>query len=132
MTKKLYAALTAALLGLAMSCGQAGEDIASMIQEINNGETQVNSVFVQFNAGGATPLTQKFDFFRTAGEPVIKFTDETISSKEEWLALKGKDDYDFVKDLEKLGPNWRGGGGMKLQIIHRIQQTQKEITFYPS
>ncbi|MDR1362483.1 MAG: hypothetical protein LBJ35_00320 [Spirochaetaceae bacterium] len=113
MTKKLYAAVTAALLGLAMSCGEAGEDIAGLIQGINNGETQATSVFVQFNGGAGKPAAQKFDFFRTAGEPVITFTNPEISSKEDWLALKEKTGYDFVNDPEGLGPNW-GGGGMKL------------------
>ncbi|MDR1363117.1 MAG: hypothetical protein LBJ35_03595 [Spirochaetaceae bacterium] len=121
MTKKLYAALTAALLGLAMSCGEAGEDIAGFIQGIN--ETQANSVFVQFNAGGSDYPAQKFDFFRTTGEPVITFADENINSKEEWLAaFTTTGEYDFVKDSGKYMSK-RGGGGMKPQQYLQNNQT---------
>jgi hypothetical protein len=111
MTKKLYSAAVAALIGLAMSCGQAGEDVLSLIADTNS--EKIAGAFVQFNANG-TPSAQKIDLIRDIS-PIINFTDGA-ASKEEWLAAKGlPENYDFILDPNGFGPNWKadetGGGG---------------------
>jgi hypothetical protein len=115
MTKKLYSAAVAALIGLAMSCGQAGEDVLSLITDTNSNSEKIAGAFVQFNANG-TPSAQKIDLIRDVS-PIINFTDGTVA-KEEWLANNSlPENYDFIADPNGLGPNWKaeetalGGGG---------------------
>ncbi|MDR1363242.1 MAG: hypothetical protein LBJ35_04260 [Spirochaetaceae bacterium] len=114
MNKKFYAVLTAALIGLAMSCGSAGEDAINAI--IGGGEMETAGVFARFNAGGADPATQQVNLLRsTAPAPVITFHDENINSEEDWLLSKDLASYDFIADPGGYGPNKKtsdaGGGG---------------------
>jgi hypothetical protein len=120
MNMRLYCAATAALLGLAMSCGQAGEDVLAMVQKVTNQPAAVPGAFALFNGNGGKPDSQKINLF-VSGEliPVIEFTQAGMT-KEQWLADKGYTEtgYDFIADPDKLGPNrpqtFQGGGG----VIH--------------
>ncbi|MDR1363193.1 MAG: hypothetical protein LBJ35_03995 [Spirochaetaceae bacterium] len=116
MNTKLYCAVTAALLGLAMSCGQGGEDALSLVTTSNQ-PAVVPGAFALFNGNGGSPASQKINLLKS-GEitPVIEFANNL--TKEEWIASKGEAylGYDFIADKEKLGPNWEsaGGGGATL------------------
>jgi hypothetical protein len=117
MTKKLYAAAAAALIGLAMSCGQAGENVLSLVNDTNNDPVPIAGAFAQFNAAGSDKVMQQIGLLMTV-TPIVKFTDASMT-KEDWLAAKNlPENYDFIADPEKFGPNWEaqapdtlGGGG---------------------
>jgi hypothetical protein len=121
MTKRIYGAALAALLGLAFaSCGEAGDNALGFVQGKDGTPEEAKGVYALFLTGGES---QKVNMLYSKGlVPAIEFAGGL--SKEEWLAQHDFDDYNFIDDPKKLGPKYTGGGGGSRQIIwHKTART---------
>ncbi|MDR0409002.1 MAG: hypothetical protein LBH18_01190 [Spirochaetaceae bacterium] len=111
MTKRIYGAALAALLGLAFaSCGEAGDDALSFVPGKDGTPEEAKGVYALFLTGGES---QKVNMLYSKElVPAIEFAGGL--SKEEWLAGHDfVDGYNFIDDPQKLGPKYTGGGGIR-------------------
>ncbi|MDR0409608.1 MAG: hypothetical protein LBH18_04340 [Spirochaetaceae bacterium] len=106
MTRRIFAVITAMLLGFAFaSCGESGGESISMPPGKGD-PVRTDGVFALFSAGGAAPAAQKIDLLRSNELiPEMEFK-EGSESKEKWLEKHKLTEYDFINDPLKLGPKW--------------------------
>jgi hypothetical protein len=122
MKKKNFLSLIPLMAAFALgaSCG-GGDGITGLSIPTGPEFNTTSGVFSLFSGNGGVPAMQQVKLgFSTEYSPEVTFTQEGMT-QEEWLAAHNLESYDFVKDTDGYGPNWKapaeeenqgeGGGG---------------------